>query len=287
MVEDSAHSKPGGQENPHPGNLSANPGQEIVEELDQPLIESHDDKSSDKSSVQQAVPPTDRLEPGAGKRKEQDSEEHAGWQERLLPLMSGLLLGLTLFFFLATFIQISYMHWSILRSPTIDINPDADVEVAASAGTFNERLEARQQEVLNRIETYMVEQRYHHALVLIMSGLWLRYMGFVTGMIVALVGASFVLGKLRESPTEVKGKLAKSGEFSLISASPGIILVVLGVLLMFTTIIDRDYYEVKDAPVYINSISTPFLPTEVPVEEMRPLDMFQTPFPNSEETPIP
>jgi hypothetical protein len=89
-----------------------------------------------------------------------------------------------------------------------------------------------------------------------MSGLWLRYLGFVTGMILALVGASFVLGKLREPLTEITGELPKIN-LSLRSASPGIILVFLGAVLMIATILDEDKYEADENRIYLTGLETP------------------------------
>ena len=48
----------------------------------------------------------------------------------------------------------------------------------------------------------MIKQRYHQANVLLMAGVRVRYPGLVTGMILALIGAVFVLGKIREERTE-------------------------------------------------------------------------------------
>ena len=109
------------------------------------------------------------------------------WQERLLPTMNGLLIGLTIFFFLTTFGQMAYLHWSILQSPPADINQEAGSALIDTAQTFEDRLQARELDVKSRMEVYIVTQRYHHAWALLMYGLWLRYLGFITGMILALI----------------------------------------------------------------------------------------------------
>ena len=146
-------------------------------------------------------------------KTKQRQEIRSQWQERLLPIMVGILVGLTIFFFVATFFQMTYLHLTILRAPEINIHSTSEVDLNTSAKTFDERLHARQFEVRSTMEVYIVTQRYHQANALLMSGLWVRYLGFITGMILALVGASFVLGKLRE-PTQ---KLA--GKFSIIDIS--------------------------------------------------------------------
>jgi hypothetical protein len=267
----------------NPENLS--PEIPSVKPREKPILQPIE-QFIDKSSGQLAKQPAEETSQERAKKQIETSAKKNSprWQERLLPLMSRLLIGVTLFFFLATFLQMSYLHWSILNSPAIDINPGADIVLATSAIIFSDRIEARRLEVLSRMEAYLVQQRYHHASVLMMSGLWIRYLGFVTGMILALVGASFVLGKLREPASELTGKFP-TGEGSLRTTSPGIILVVLGVVLMFTTIVNRDIYEVKDVPVYLNVITNPSIPPEIQVPTMIPPEEYPTPNPSLPETP--
>jgi len=181
------------------------------------------------------------------------------WQERLLPTMNGLLIGLTLFFFITTFGQMAYLHWSILQSPPVDINQEAGNALLDSAQTFEDQMQARELDVRSRMEVYIVTQRYRQVSVQLMAGLWTRYLGFITGMILALVGASFVLGKLREPSQRLEGKFS-GFDVSLRTTSPGIILATLGVVLMFATILDKDAYEITDANVYLSSSSS--LPIE-------------------------
>lgn len=200
------------------------------------------------------------------------------WQERLLPLMTSLLIGLTIFFFLATFLQISYLHWNIVQQPEIDLNDDASTMLAASSDTFQNHLDARKLEVNSILEAYVVKQRYRQANVLLMSGLWIRYLGFVTGMILALIGASFVLGKLREPTQQLTGKFSVV-DVSLRTASPGIILALLGAILMVTTIIDKDFYEVVDKGTYIyaDTFATPPSETLSDTSLLEPDLVFGTP----------
>jgi hypothetical protein len=195
------------------------------------------------------------------------------WQERLLPTMSGLLVGLTIFFFLTTFGQMAYLHWTILQSPAVDINPSAGENLINTAETFNDRVNARELEVRSRMEAFLVTQRYHQASVQLMAGLWTRYLGFITGMILALVGASFVLGKLREPSQKLDGKFSML-DFSLRTTSPGVILAVLGVVLMFATITDKDTLKVTDEDVYLypvkvaDTIENLPVPTLIPAEQI-------------------
>ena len=200
-------------------------------------------------------------------RPKRSERQFDHWQERLLPLMINLLVALTIFFFVATFFQISYLHWSILQYPEIDLGKSDANLLTTNTDTSNDQFSSRKLEYLARLEAYVVERRYHAASVGLMSSTWIRYLGFITGMILALIGASFVLGKLQGTDTEIAGK--SSGiDISLKTASPGIILAVLGSLLMFATIIDEDTRNIVDAPIYITS-ATGFesleFPTPIPV----------------------
>jgi hypothetical protein len=193
--------------------------------------------------------------------------------------MAGLLVVLTFFFFISTYLQMTYLHQSILEVPLIDLNPASENILYSSAETFEDSLETRKLEVRSNMEAFIVTQRYHQANVLLMAGLWIRYLGFITGMILALVGASFVLGKLREPVQKLEGKFT-AFDISLRTTSPGIILVVLGVLLMFTTLIDKDVYEITDTNIYLSSsefMSTPL--SNLGDNRLLPTQIFGTPLP--------
>jgi hypothetical protein len=194
------------------------------------------------------------------------------WQVRLLPVMVGVLIGLAAFFFIATLAQMAYLERSISDVPSVILPPLSASDEALEATGANAAISARQLEILAAMEAYLVERRYHQASVLLMAGLWTRYLGFITGMVLALVGASFILGKLEGPPSELEGKGAGI-EGSLKTASPGIILVVLGAALMLATIVNRDTYETRDVSVYLPSWGAagisqgpPAAPTFIPLE---------------------
>jgi hypothetical protein len=204
-------------------------------------------------------------------------------EDRLLPFMTGLLVALAIFFLLVSTTQMAYLHYSISQSPPIDLNPSADKELASTAITFDERLSGRKLEILAIMEAFIVQNRYHQVNVSLMAGLWLRYLGFVTGMILSLVGASFVIGKLREPVTEIAGKLSNVN-LSLQSASPGIILVFLGAVLMIATILDEDHYEVEDYRIYLTGLETP-ISEDLGIIAEPPPAFWNTPTPEATETP--
>ena len=200
------------------------------------------------------------------------------WQNRLMPVMIWLMIGMTIFFFVATFIQMAYIHWSMLRIPPVDLSPAIEDAQTNHNMTFNELIDSREREIAGRLEAYLVERRYHQASVLLMSGVWIRYLGFVTGMMLALVGASFILGRLQTPISTIEGRMEEIS-LQIRSASPGIILVVLGVVLMFATIINRDVYTVQDVPTYLSSPSQHSASVEQYPSTLCPIECYETPTP--------
>lgn len=205
-------------------------------------------------------------------------------EDRLLPIMTRLLVGLAIFFLLVTTAQMAYLHFTISQSSPVDLNPSSEQSLTNVAVSFDDHLTSRKLEILAKMEAYIVENRYHQASVSLMAGLWLRYLGFVTGMILALVGASFVLGKLREPVTEFKGSLS-SIDLSLRSTSPGIILVILGAALMIATIVDEDTYLVEDYRIYLTGMETPVSEDLGSMAEPPP-EFWETPIPDSTLSPV-
>ena len=169
---------------------------------------------------------------------------------RLLSTAKAMLVGLTVFFFLASLAQLAYLHKQINDSPEIDIKKLISERINGEppAGISLPQLEL---ELRTTLEEYALKRRYHQANVLLMSRIWVSYLSFVTGMILSLVGASFILGKIREPVTKLDAdtKLAK---FSIASTSPGIILATLGTLLIVTSILTNHRITVQDRPVYLH-----------------------------------
>lgn len=166
------------------------------------------------------------------------------WQQRLLPLMSRMLIGLTLFFLVASFVQLYVLHERIDRAPTLDPSTlQFDMPAGADAVAF------RRMTIEARLEANIVARRYHQANIAMLSRVWVHYLGFVTGMILSLMGSAFILGKLTTDRSEWEGKVGDASG-ALRTASPGIALATLGVVLMITTIVVHHDIETIDRPTY-------------------------------------
>lgn len=188
-------------------------------------------------------------------REQQELRLSSRWQTKLLPFMVIMLSVLTLFFFAASVIQLYYLHHRI------EIYPELDMDKALHiTGNLRDSdiMSYTQWKTLSMLEGYALQRRYHQANVLLMSRIWTRYLGFVTGMILAMVGAAFILGKLRETESRIESESA-AGKFSITSASPGLILACLGTVLMITTMIVHHDIEVKDDAVFLKTGESPYI----------------------------
>lgn len=180
-----------------------------------------------------------------------EGSSHGSWQLRLLPFMIGIILFLALFFFVATLYQLYELNNNIQQAPELEI---AKLQEGTATGVV---LMEKQWRSLVVLESHILQQRYHQANVLLMARIWVQYLGFVTGMMLALIGAVFILGKLREPATELTlggetadQKLPGKLKMHLVTQSPGIVLATLGTVLMLVTILVHHPIIVTDKPVY-------------------------------------
>jgi hypothetical protein len=170
------------------------------------------------------------------------------WQQRLLPFMMGSILVMGIFFFIASLYQLYYLHHQVAHT-RLDLLPHfAQFEEKSSKAIYGDK-EYLRWKTLMLLEQDVVHRRYHQANSVMLARVWTRYLGFVTGMILALVGAAFILGKLQELPTklEADSQLFKA---SVYTSSPGILLAVLGTILMAITLLVPFEIETRDRATY-------------------------------------
>jgi hypothetical protein len=172
---------------------------------------------------------------------------------RLLWFLQILIGALTIFFLTATLLQLNRLQNRIGDAPVFSLGtaPPPDTGLSSS-----DRLMYTQWQTLAALERNAIERRYHQVNVLLMSRTWTRYLGFVTGMIMALIGSGFILGKFREASTSLS---MESGpvKTALGTSSPGIVLATLGSIVMLATILSHDEIASTDVPQYVNAIYTP------------------------------
>src|SRR5262249_9764301 len=89
--------------------------------------------------------------------------------------------------------------------------------------------------------------------VFLMARVWTQYLGFITGMMLALTGATFILGKIREPESELGAKIP-SAEVTVKSMSPGLLLAALGFFLMLAPLVVDHRIQIVARPVYFQPL---------------------------------
>lgn len=171
------------------------------------------------------------------------------WQRKLLPFMMGSILVMGLFFFVASLVQLYYLHRKVAHTE-FDILPIFEsFEKNDSTKKMSSNNEYLRWKTLALLEQNIIKRRYHQANSVMLARVWTRYLGFVTGMILALVGTAFILGKLREEPIKFEAD-SQVFKASLYTSSPGIVLAVLGTILMVVTLTIKFEIETRDVATY-------------------------------------
>jgi hypothetical protein len=117
---------------------------------------------------------------------------------------------------------------------------------------------------LVKLEQESFYRRYNQAELLLMSRIFTKYLGFFTGMILAIVGSVFIIGRIKEDTTDFEGSISEKARFKLVTSSPGIIFGLLGTALMMTTIIQHRDIEVRDKALYLKTPYEIVLPDNNP-----------------------
>lgn len=171
------------------------------------------------------------------------------WQRRMAPLMAAAVVGVALFFAVVSVWQIVQIQAAMRPTETASLN-EAWRTVTMAAPNYDRQFEQALARSAFELERDVIARRYHQAETAIAVRLWTRFMGFMTGMTLALVGGAFVLGKLSETTTVAEAKAISGLTLSLQSGSPGIILALLGTVLMVTAMSVPTTAETRDEPVY-------------------------------------
>jgi Mg2+/citrate symporter len=173
------------------------------------------------------------------------------WQNKLLPWLiitpSVLIL---LFLFLATQ-QVNRFNEAInvkQNSVTETIHPTDSAALKKLEGNTD----YLRWITLVKMEEESMNRRYHQGGLLLLSRIFIKYLGFLTGMIIAIVGAVFIIGKLSEDQSKIEGSAGEKIKFSIISSSPGIIFGILGTVLMVSSILQHNEITIQEQPMYLN-----------------------------------
>jgi hypothetical protein len=169
------------------------------------------------------------------------------WQKSMSPWLLTFISVLAAFFLGASYLQFKGLAEHI--APDTTPTSAATMEWAREAAQADSGSDpvVLQTMILASMATDSTAQRYGLAKVGLMSAVWLRYLGFVTGMIMALMGAAFLGGRVKDADggTEIEGESAL-WKGSIRSASPGLLLAAMGSLLMITAMLNNFEVAVED-----------------------------------------
>lgn len=178
-----------------------------------------------------------------------DDQAGERWRNRLLPVMRGGLVVMAVFFFAASLVQ-----YHLLYRDLRGMGPRTQVALETLEKTIPQtqrtNVDFLQWKTLVLLEQDAMSMRYQQINATLLLRTWTRYTGFLVGMVLALVGAFFILGRLREETSQLSGE-SGGVKFALVTSSPGVILAVLGTVLMIVTLVVKFDFEVQDRPVYL------------------------------------
>jgi hypothetical protein len=175
------------------------------------------------------------------------------WQKTLLPLMAAVLIGLTVVFVGVSLLEYGRLSKVLSESHAIQIDSLLGDRPAGTVGTATDAFRSR---ALIGLEAHAMEHRYRQVNLVMLTRAWTRYMGFVTGMVLAMVGAVFILGKLQESVSKFEAGQGEHGRVAFESASPGLFLAFFGTILMALAIWLTVDVTSRDAAVYVTPLMT-------------------------------
>jgi len=182
------------------------------------------------------------------------------WHQRIFPAISIVIVGLAILFIGTSLYHFSQISAYLQQSPDVDVEPI----LARALGTDKARLDEGFETGsyiphwagLLTLEAASMKKRHHQANALLASRLWLRYLAVVSGIVLVCVGSIFTLAKLQEGATHVEGE-ASTIKLRVASASPGLIMTMLGCALILTAVLHNPAITLQDGRSYLGNEHTP------------------------------
>lgn len=128
------------------------------------------------------------------------------WQNKLLPFLIGIPTILIIAFIILATRQINEFNSKLNETKTSEFI--GTVIPAPSDSLYSKNFDYIKWVTLLHMEQESIDKRYKQAGFLLMSRVVTKYLGFLTGMIMAIVGAAFIIGKLSEDKSTLEVVLA-------------------------------------------------------------------------------
>ncbi|NKB32627.1 MAG: hypothetical protein GKR91_05965 [Pseudomonadales bacterium] len=168
-------------------------------------------------------------------------------------LLFALLMLPSTFFVLTSYQQLN----SVLES----VNEPISLSIEESdylADLTTENIEAS---LLYRLESDVMRYRHQRTVAFISTRTWMRFMSFIFGTILVMLGAGYILGKVTGPVFSAEGE-ASNIRMAWSTSSPGIVLVVCGVILILILIpnFSNQRIETDDSPSYVSGLLSVSIP---------------------------
>ncbi len=195
------------------------------------------------------------------------------WQTRLLPFMICFIVLMAGVFFVFSGFHVYQVTRFVQAADGPDIRTQIASEINKTTGQTVTADEVMEHSLL-LLEADALDKRYHQAGGLLISRIWGRQLAFMTGIVMAFVGAVFILGKLSEGASEISGG-ASEWKIAISSASPGIILSFFGTVVIVCSLFVRASLDVSDGPAYVNVLhpGTPTAAASPAQDAVQPLNL--------------
>jgi hypothetical protein len=181
--------------------------------------------------------------------------ELSRWQGRLLPFMVTAIAALAVFFFISSYVQLERLNQAVAPPSTPALEQALSrIDTSAAALPIGEATALLRWKTMALLERDVVRHRYAQVNATMLLRAWTRQLGFVTGMILAFVGAIFILARLSDSGTQLNAE-GNGLKGALSTSSPGIVLCVLGTGLMLVTLTINFEATTHDVPVYLGPLA--------------------------------
>jgi hypothetical protein len=174
------------------------------------------------------------------------------WQRGLLPFMTRFVVIMAVAFFLFSGFHVYEVTRYIQEDQRQGIRTAVQAEISRPLATPLTATDLTNNALI-LLEADALDKRYHQAGGMLMSRIWSRQLTFITGMVLAFVGAVFILGKLSESSSQISGETAQM-KLAITSASPGLILSFLGTSLIIASLFVASNLDVADGAAYVNRL---------------------------------
>lgn len=153
-------------------------------------------------------------------------------------------------FVAVSYLQVADIQKRIATTGAVDLSLERTDSLVLSELGGPTRMQYAQWRMLANMEQRGMDKRYDQAGLLVLSRIFTKYMGFLTGMIMAIAGAVFVVGRIKED--ESRGSGSGTGwKVTFRTSSPGIIFGILGSVLMVFAITEHHSMEVDDQAQYL------------------------------------